>query len=182
MSAFFIYDSGPYGIFSPIRPLYQTKILTSLFLATPLSCNMMFLLFRKRCISNICPVIILAWQKIFQGKAFQNDIVPWGVYTYTWQEILSPYCRQNNNRVILSIYEESPKKYTSRLRFFGVTHSQNEIHLLSRTRRKRCEGSFARLVGDSSFRLRYVQNDNRVIPNRDLWSSVRNLLFLSSSQ
>ena len=59
MSAFFIYDSGPYGIFSPIRPLYQTKILTSLFLATPLSCNMMFLLFRKRCISNIYPVIIL---------------------------------------------------------------------------------------------------------------------------
>ena len=124
MSAFFIYDSGPYGIFSPIRPLYQTKILTSLFLATPLSCNMMFLLFRKRCISNICPVIILAWQKIFQGKAFQNDIVPWGVYTYTWQEILSLYCRQNNNRVILSIYEESPKKYTSRLRFFGVTPSE----------------------------------------------------------
>ena len=46
-------------LFSPIRPLYQTKILTSLFLATPLSCNMMFLLFRKRCISNIYPVIIL---------------------------------------------------------------------------------------------------------------------------
>ena len=101
------------------------------------------------------------------------------MYTYTWQEILSPYCRQNNNRVILSIYEESPKKYTSRLRFFGVTHSQNDIHLLSRTRRKRCEGSFARLVGDSSFRLRYVQNDNRVIPNRDLWSSVRNLPLLT---
>ena len=128
MSAFFIYDSGPYGIFSPIRPLYQTKILTSLFLATPLSCNMMFLLFRKRCISNIYPVIILVWQKIFQGKAFQNDIVPWGVYTYTWQEILSPYCRQNNNRVILSIYEESPKKYTSRLRFFGVTPIRMTAH------------------------------------------------------
>ena len=56
------------------------------------------------------------------------------------------------------------------------------LSLSSRTRRKRCEGSFARLVGDSSFCLRYVQNDNRVIPNRDLWSSVRNLLFLFSLQ
>ncbi len=36
---------------------------------------------------------------------------------------------------------------------------------------------FARtfLVGDSSFRSRCIRNDNNVIPNRDLWSSVRNL-------
>ena len=55
------------------------------------------------------------------------------------------------------------------------------LSLSSRTRRRRREGShvFARLVGDSSFRLRYVQNDNRVIPNRDLWSSVRNLPLLT---
>ena len=65
----FHYVSADVGIFylrfRPIQFFSNTSTLSNrdinkVCFATSLSCNMMSLLFRKRCISNICPVIILA--------------------------------------------------------------------------------------------------------------------------
>lgn len=137
MSAFFIYDSGPYN-FSPIRPLCRIEILTK-FVSPPHCHATWCLYFSESDVFQIyAPSLFSLDKRFFKVKVFQNDIVPWGVYTYTWQEILSPYCRQNNNRVILSIYEESPKKYTSDSSGLhssewhtsrqGISHCSNDVY------------------------------------------------------
>ena len=103
----------------------------------------------------------LAWREILQSKAFQNDIfvisnacvrshnklISWEIlhstafrseWQWSLQEILPPYGRQNDSRVIPSNSEESPEKCPFLLKFFLPHSRQNDNRI--------CKGFIALLM------------------------------------